>query len=114
MLGDMSEDWHEIYRQEAGQLGEVGLALRGQDIPEVTVRLPMELAERAVASWTRDSEEGGHEVSETPDERVTRHRAGTLALIGIAIQERGQADGQDVVVPLHPGMIGLAMDAADD
>lgn len=110
----MSKDWHAIYRQESGLLGEVGLALRGQDIPEVTVRLPKELAERAVASWTREYEEGGHEVPETPAQRVDRHRAGTLALIGIAIQERGHADGQDVVVALHPEVIGLAMDAADD
>ena len=45
--------------------------------------------------------------------RRTRHLAGALALIGLAVQEHGTTDGDDVVVELPVELAGVAMDAAD-
>jgi hypothetical protein len=68
---------------------------------------------KAVAAWERDDTEGDLD-SETYEQRVQRHRAGTLALIGLAISERGRWEADEVVVELHPEELGVAMDAADD
>jgi hypothetical protein len=43
-----------------------------------------------------------------------RHRAGTLALIGQAIEQTGRPDGAEIVCELDAWNIGVAMDAADD
>jgi len=70
------------------------------------------LADAAVAAWQRDDEE---ELDPEPNEqRVLRHRAGALALIGLAVEERGRADGGEVVVDFSPDVIGIALDAADE
>ncbi|GAB1515374.1 hypothetical protein [Actinophytocola sp. KF-1] len=46
-------------------------------------------------------------------DRRTRHLAGTLALIGLAIRERGRTECDQVVVALPVEFAGVAMDAAD-
>jgi hypothetical protein len=105
-------DRRQLYREEARLLGEIGAVLAGADLPMVTVRLPSALAEAALAAWQRDDDE---ELDpESYEQRVVRHRAGALALIGLAVEERGRAEGTEVVVDLTPDVIGSALDAADD
>lgn len=58
-------------------------------------RLSRELAEAARRAWLRDEEAVTSE--ELPEERLLRDRAGTLALIGLAVDERGTVDGNDIV-----------------
>jgi hypothetical protein len=103
-----------VYAEDAQTLGELGTTFRAAGLPPVRVVVPRELAERAVAAWRRD-DEGAVPQPEDPGQRVLRHRAGTLALIGLAIAERGQADADgNTVVELSPELVGVAMDAADD
>lgn len=113
MVGCMNTQWRSVYQQEEAVLAEMGAALRGQQFPQIPVRIPRALAERAVTAWKREVEEGGTISKEAPEERTARHRAGTLALIGIAVDERGQRDGEDILVSLHPEQIGVALDATD-
>ena len=105
-------DRQRLYREDARLLGEIGAVLAHAELPGVTVRLPSALARAAVAAWERDDE--GEPDAESYEQRVLRHRAGALALIGLAVQERGRADGGHVVVDLSPDVIGNALDAADD
>jgi hypothetical protein len=99
------------YRQDALVLGDVGRHLTRAELPPVTVRLPRALAEQAVAAWERDS--SGPLEPEDLEQYVCRHRAGTLALIGLSIVEGGKWADNDVEVALDPVFIGLAVDAAD-
>jgi hypothetical protein len=101
-----------VYRREARLLGELGAVIGRTPLPTVEVRLPRRLAEQALAAWQRDDSEGPLG-AETCEQRIERHRASTLALIGLSI-ERGHWDGDEVVVELSPVIIGLAVDAADD
>jgi hypothetical protein len=105
-------DRQRLYREEARLLGQIGEALAKFDLPKVTVRLPSSLAQAAVAAWQRDDE--GEPDPESYEQRVARHRAGALALIGLAVEEGGRYEGDLVVVDLSPDLIGLAVDAADD
>ncbi|GAA2839445.1 hypothetical protein [Kribbella solani] len=101
------------YADEARVLGEIGTAFRAAELPPLRVTVPAALAARAVAAWERD-DEGAVPPVEDAAERVRRHRAGTLALIGLTIKERGQLDAAgNTVVDLSPELIGVAMDAAD-
>jgi len=105
-------DRRRLYREEARVLGEIGALLARTDLPRVTVRLPAVLARAAVAAWQRDDE--GEPDPESYEQRVVRHRAGALALIGLAVEERGRTEGDQVVVDLSPDLIGNAVHAADD
>jgi hypothetical protein len=98
--------------REAATLAEVGATLRAASLPPVEVRLPAALAERAVAAWERDDVVPLVDPEPLADRR-TRHLAGTLALIGLAIRDRGTPDGDEVVVALPVELAGVAMDAAD-
>jgi hypothetical protein len=69
------------------------------------------LARAAVAAWQRDDE--GEPEPESYEQRVLRHRAGALALIGLAVEDQGRAEGDEVVVDLSADVIGSALDAAD-
>jgi len=109
----MEGERQEAYRHDAHLLSEVGAALAHAKLPNLEVHLPKPLAEQAVAAWQRRDSEGPLG-EETCEQRVQRQRAGTLALIGLSIAERGQWVGNDVVVELDPVFIGLAIDAADD
>ncbi|MEU4604858.1 hypothetical protein AB0F43_17895 [Kribbella sp. NPDC023972] len=103
-----------MYADEAQVLGEIGTAFRAAELPAIRVVVPRPLAERAVAAWRRD-DEGAVPQPEDPTDRRLRNRAGTLALIGLAITERGQVDADgNMVVDLSPELVGVAMDAADD
>jgi len=108
---DETEDQRR-YRDEARILGEVGAVLAKAHLPDITVRLPSALARAAVKAWERDDE--GDLDPESFEQRALRHRAGALALIGLAVQERGHVEGDEVVVDLGPDVIGSALEAADD
>ncbi|WP_143249910.1 MULTISPECIES: hypothetical protein [Amycolatopsis] len=97
---------------EAATLAEVGAVLRASVLPPVLVRLPEDLARRAVAAWEREDTVPLVDPEPLGDRRV-RHLAGTLALIGLAISERGDWTGDEVVVPLPVELAGVAMDSAD-
>jgi len=100
------------YRQDAQVLGELGRVLARTELPAIEVRIPTQLSDQAAASWEREDAE---EVEpETAEQRLQRHRAGILALIGLAIRERGRREGDEVVVELDPVILGFAVDAADD
>lgn len=102
----------QVYRKDAATLSEIGAVLARADLPEIEVRLPETLARAAVEAWEYDDE--GPLDAETVEQRLLRGRAATLALIGLAVSERGRADGNEVVIALSPDLIGLAVDAADD
>jgi hypothetical protein len=103
-----------VYADEARVLGEIGTAFRAAELAPIRVVVPQELAERAVAAWRRD-DEGAVPDPEDPAHRLLRHRAGPLALIGLAITERGESDADgNTIVDLDPELVGVAMDAADD
>ena len=100
------------YRDDALVLGELGWHLPNSKLPRVTVRLPRALAEKAVAAWERENE--GEPDPEDYGQRAQRHRAATLALIGLSITNDGEWTDDEVEVPLDPSFIGIAVDAADD
>lgn len=101
-----------VRRHEAEVLGRVGQALHDVDLPRVQVRLPGSLAEAAVQAWERDDE--AETAGETRVEATARSRAGTLALIGLEITERGRWENDSVVVDLSADLIGRAVDAGDE
>jgi hypothetical protein len=105
-------DRQRRYREDAQVLGEIGAVLARADLPRITVRLPSALAQGALEAWQRE-DEGGPD-PESYEQRATRHRAASLGLIGLSIEQSGQADGDEVVVELSPDLIGNALDAADD
>jgi hypothetical protein len=106
-----SED-QQAFRAQAATLGEIGSVLARAELPDIEVRLPKDLARAAVEAWEWD--DNGEPELETPDQEIRRHQAGTLALIGLAVSERGRNEGDEVVVRLSPDLIGPAIDAADD
>lgn len=106
-------DQQRQWRQDSMVLGELGAVLASAELPRVEVRLPKSLGERAVAAWERDDGEGPLD-PENYEQRVQRHRAATLALIGLSITELGRWEGDEVVVQLSPAFLGVAIDAADD
>jgi hypothetical protein len=81
-------------------------------LPQVEFRLPRTLAEQAVAAWERDDGQGPLD-PEASEETARRLLAGTLALIGLSITERGRWEGDEVVVEIDPAFIGSAVNAAD-
>src|SRR4051794_21604154 len=94
---------HRRYREDAAVLAQIGASLSQADLPEIEVRLPEHLARAAVEAWERD--ETGEVGAETFEERAVRHQAATLALIGLAVSDHAVADGGEVVVSLHPGLL---------
>jgi hypothetical protein len=109
----MDNEWQQLYRHEAEVLSEVGAALAELSLPEVEVRLPRALAELALAAWKREHDEGPP-TPETFEQRVLRHRAAALSLIGLSIESGGSWSGDEVTVRLQPQFIGEALAAADD
>jgi hypothetical protein len=106
-------EWQQRYREEARTLGELGWAFACSKLPRVEVRLPRALAEKAVAAWERDGDEGPP-APEDHEQRVQRHRAATLSLIGLSITNCGRWESDAVVVELSPDLIGNAVNASDD
>jgi hypothetical protein len=106
-------EWQRRYREEAQTLGELGWVLACSKLRRVEVRLPRVLAEKAVAAWERDGEEGSP-APEDYEQRVQRDRAATLSLIGLSITDYGRWESDAVVVELSPDLIGNAVSASDD
>jgi hypothetical protein len=105
-------DCQRLYQEDARVLGEIGAVLAHAELPKSRVRLPSALAAAAVAAWHREDEGELH--PESYEQRVLRHRAGILALIGLAVEQEGRSEGGEVVVDLGPDLIGMALHAADD
>jgi hypothetical protein len=118
-------DRYEQYAQDALVLGRIGAVLFPQDT-KLSVRLPKELADLALAAWNRDEAglaepgpagaglaEAGLADRETPSQRVLRDHAGYLALIGLCIENTAQSDGTDVICDLDSWYIGSALQAAE-
>jgi hypothetical protein len=89
--GDASAAW----TRDSDALAELGRALVPQDLT-VTVRLPGDLARRAVTAWNRD-DSATQPSEETPGQSAARKRAAALALIGLAVQQSG-----NFVAPTRP------------
>ena len=100
------------YRNDARTLGQIGASLVETEFAEVEVHLPAQLARVAVEAWERD--EADIIGSEDTEQRLARNRAGALALIGLAIAERGKSDGSSVVVRLSSDLVTDAIRAFDD
>jgi hypothetical protein len=110
----VDDSQYAIWRDDAELLAEIGRCLFVQDL-KVSVRLPASLAARALAAWERDDLENEISGDENPSERAVRHQAGSLALIGLDIENRSEAcDGDQVTVELNAWQIGAALDAADE
>ncbi|MEU6239002.1 hypothetical protein [Kitasatospora sp. NPDC047058] len=90
------------------------LAVIGEQVDaqvgRVTMRLPRAAAEAAVDAWARD--ELGGRVPETHEEYALRDQAAELALIGLAISQRGRWEGDEVVIDLDVASAGAAVRAA--
>lgn len=99
------------YRSDEAVLAAIGREFQGQGTV-VEVRIPKALADQAIAAWERDETETVPR--ETLAECQVRHRSGALALIGLAIQERGRVVGDTVVIELDSWQIGDALNAADE
>lgn len=99
------------YARDAEVLGQIGRALFPQDT-KLTVRLPRELADLAVAAWLRDETEPSA-VPETAGQRALRQRAAYLALIGLGVANTGRPEGDEVVCELDAWYIGGALEAAE-
>ncbi len=106
-----AEDREQWKRGEA-VLARIGAVVFTQDT-EVQIRLPRTLADEAVSAWHREYE--AVELSrEAAEQSVVRTRAGTLALIGSALEDGGWQDGDEVVVKLDVWLIGDALTTADE
>jgi hypothetical protein len=106
------DDRRQQYEHEAETLAQVGAAVFLQPT-RVSVRLPGELAGLALAAWRQDSDSRPLG-PETPEQRITRRRAGALALIGLCIEKTGRPDQDKVVCELDSWYLGQALDAAED
>lgn len=98
------------YTRDAEVLSQIGQALFPQDT-KLTVRLPRDLADLAVAAWLR--EQTGPAAPDTAERRLLRQRAAYLALIGLSVANTGRPDGDEVVCELDAWYIGGALEAAD-
>jgi hypothetical protein len=90
-------------------LAAIGTRLESQ-VDRVSVRLPRSLAEAAVAAWDREETDGVGE--ESREEYELRDDAAELALIGLAVHDRGVWDGEEVVVDLDVIQAAAALRAA--
>ncbi|MET8382840.1 hypothetical protein ABZV14_07530 [Streptosporangium canum] len=99
------------YRQDSAVLAEIGRFLDPQ-VARLTVRLSGDLARAAVAAWDRDEE--GEAGEETVEQARVRDRAASLALIGLAVADRGTASGDEIVVELDVTEVAAALLAAYD
>jgi len=78
----------------------------------VEVRLPRRFVEAALAAWKADDANDSDTVGETLDDRRARHRAGTLALIGLELTEQDIEQGDLPAVRLQAHLVGDALRAA--
>ncbi len=99
------------WNADTAVLAQIGALLFEEDL-SLEIVLPRDLAQTAMAAWERD--DSGAVGTETQAETVERHRAGALALIGLAITERGTSNEGTISISLDPWLIGTALDAADE
>ncbi len=100
------------YSEDENVLAKIGAAL--QDVGRmIHVNIPTPLARKAIDAWHRE-ETDAIASEESHQERTTRHRAGSLALIGAALHEHGGAEGDHVSVAVDAWLLGHALDAADE
>jgi hypothetical protein len=102
-------DRYGRYASDGTVLAAIGTALRGQPTGG-PIRIPRDLADAAVAAWSRD------ELNEPADPRSeeqkrVRCQAAALPLIGLSIQERSEAGCDAVLVSLDPDLIAEAVAA---
>ncbi len=109
----MDDGLRSAWKQDEALLAKIGGALAPQEA-DVEVRLPRDLADAAVRAWQRTDDAATDLETETCEQRVVRQRAGALALIGAALEDRGREDGGEVVVRLAAWFVGDALNAADD
>jgi hypothetical protein len=106
----VSDQDYAQWNRDGAVLAEIGHALFRQSLG-VSVRLPRQLAEAAVASCDRESSDQPLP-DETSNQTATRKRAAALALIGLSVQNASVEEGDDVV-ELDAWFIGQALDAAE-
>ncbi|MGW0818121.1 hypothetical protein ACWD00_33775 [Streptomyces viridiviolaceus] len=106
----MSDEQYPRYEDDVKVLAAIGARVAAQT-DRVTVRLPGALAEAAVAAWQRD--ENAEPGPESAGRYALRDAAAELALIGLAITERGHREGEEVVVDLDVASAGAAVHAAE-
>ncbi len=99
------------YRDDAEVLAGIGRALSRQHT-RVTVQIPQPLADLAAAAWDREEYEDAPS-SETPEQRWYRDRAAELALIGLAIRDRGSSSEHGVVVDIDAVELAGALEASE-
>ena len=85
------------YADDAAVLSQIEAVMvdQGRNRP---VSIPNGLARAAEHAWLRD--EAGTSDDELPEERELRDKAGALALIGLAVNERGEAEDEHILVSL--------------
>jgi hypothetical protein len=106
-------DDYMLWQADGEILAEIGRCLFTQDL-RVKVRLPADLAAKALASWQRDESDAPQLAEETDAQRIVRHRAGMLGLIGLSIESESSVHDGDVVLDLDAWFIGSALEAADE
>ncbi|MDG4825833.1 hypothetical protein O7635_28635 [Asanoa sp. WMMD1127] len=102
---------YDRYQRDAAVLATLGKSLL-VDMPRIAVRIPVELADAASAAWSRD--ELDETRGETPEQERLRSLAGDLALVGLAIEERGQRSKAWVNVTLDAAVFASAIRASED
>jgi hypothetical protein len=106
-----TEQQHQ-WLEDAQVLARIGDVLVTIPLPVTEICIPKSLADKALAAWARDDD--GPPSYETAQQRIYRHRAAELALIGLALQASGRADGDEVVIDLSADLIVAATRAAED
>ncbi|MFE1319064.1 hypothetical protein [Kitasatospora phosalacinea] len=105
----VDQEQYVQYREDSKVLAAIGAHVDAQ-VGRVAVRLPRAVAEAAVDAW--DREEVGGLGEETHEQYALRDQAAELALIGLAISQRGRWDGEEVVVDLDVASAGAALRAS--
>jgi glucose-6-phosphate dehydrogenase assembly protein OpcA len=103
------QEQYARYREDARVLAAIGAHVDAQ-VGRVTVRLPRAVAQAALAAWERD--ETGERGAETHERHALRDQAAELALIGLAISQRGRWEGEELVIDLDVASAGAASRAS--
>ena len=109
----MTRHDYEQYAQDSAILGEIGRILFPQDT-QLSVRLPKDLADQALAAWRRDEPGAARTAQETPEQQLVRTRAAYLALIGLCIENTALPSGGEVLCELDALYIASALQAAEE
>ena len=100
-----------MWATDSQELHELARELYPQT-PKVEVRVPRQLADKAVAAWQRE-DDASDLPEESPERRAVRHESATFTLIGLSIENTGIEDGDQVVFKLDAWLLGNALEAAD-